>query len=45
MIQRILSDVRDRSTVGSVVSDNKKLAARFLIISLEHFFAGIFKAL
>jgi hypothetical protein len=41
MIQRILSDVRD----GSVVSDNKKLAARFLIISLEHFFAGIFKAL
>jgi ribonuclease HI len=37
MIQRICSPVRDRSEVGSVVSDIKKLASEFLACSFKHY--------
>ena len=36
IIQRILSPVRDRSSVGSVVSDIKKLATGFSTCSFKH---------
>jgi hypothetical protein len=37
MIQRLISEVRDRSSVGSVVSDIKQLATEFSSVSFKHY--------